>query len=221
MSQLADKATLHVCLMVALLCVITQAWSDDSQPLYVEVSEVQTSDAQAGIAYQVKWRIPSTVKRDNAPVITLPAPCQNMTPTASRQGSAIQQRLYRCRSSLAGQPIGIRYTGYNPSISSLIKYRAVNGEEHTRLLSPSETSWTIPSAETKSRIARDYTLLGMQHIWAGTDHLLFLLCLLWIAGSWRRVLVTITGFTCAHSLTLVLSALQWVRLPVQIGRAHV
>lgn len=96
----------------------------------------------------------------------------------------------------------------------MIKYRANNGEQHTRLLKPNENNWSIPDAETPSRIAWDYTVLGLQHILAGFDHLLFLLCLLLVAGSWKRVLVTITGFSVAHSLTLVLSALEWVRLPL-------
>ncbi|MBW2190201.1 MAG: HupE/UreJ family protein [Deltaproteobacteria bacterium] len=54
----------------------------------------------------------------------------------------------------------------------------------------------------------------MQHILGGYDHLLFLVCLLLIAGTGRRILVTITGFTIAHSVTLALSALGVVRVPV-------
>jgi len=76
------------------------------------------------------------------------------------------------------------------------------------VLGPEETSWTVPQAETASGVARQYTQLGIEHIWAGIDHLLFLLCLLWIAGTWRRILITITAFTLAYSLTLILSALQ-------------
>ena len=59
-----------------------------------------------------------------------------------------------------------------------------------------------------------YTRLGIEHIWTGFDHLLFVLCLIWIAGTWRRILITITGFTLAHSITLALAALEIVRLPV-------
>ncbi len=69
---------------------------------------------------------------------------------------------------------------------------------------------------------------GIHHILSGYDHLLFLLCLLlpavllrrdarWqpVAG-WRQALLpvakTVTLFTLAHSLTLALAALGWVRL---------
>lgn len=73
--------------------------------------------------------------------------------------------------------------------------------------------------------------LGSQHIAEGTDHLLFLLVLLpapllltkgrhWgqfggVRYSLRRLLVIVTAFTLGHSLTLLLGALGWVRLPSQ------
>jgi hydrogenase/urease accessory protein HupE len=54
----------------------------------------------------------------------------------------------------------------------------------------------------------------VRHILEGYDHLLFLVCLMLIAGTGRRILITITGFTIAHSITLALSALGVVRVPV-------
>ena len=52
-----------------------------------------------------------------------------------------------------------------------------------------------------------------RHIWIGIDHLLFVACLLFIARTPRRLLITITGFTIAHSITLALSALDLIRIP--------
>ena len=57
-------------------------------------------------------------------------------------------------------------------------------------------------------------MLGILHILEGIDHLLFVACLLLIAGTGRRILITITGFTIAHSITLLLSALDVVHVPV-------
>ncbi|MEL7186879.1 MAG: HupE/UreJ family protein, partial [Pseudomonadota bacterium] len=77
-----------------------------------------------------------------------------------------------------------------------------------------ERRFVMPGKETAASVAGQYTWLGAEHIWIGFDHLLFLLCLIWIAGTWKRILITVTGFTIAHSLTLALSALEIVRLPV-------
>ncbi len=54
--------------------------------------------------------------------------------------------------------------------------------------------------------------LGIEHIWTGYDHLLFLLGLLIAAPSLRAMLFITTGFTVAHSITLSLAALGIVHL---------
>ena len=61
-------------------------------------------------------------------------------------------------------------------------------------------------------IARAYTLLGVEHILSGFDHLLFVIALLFLVGFQRRLVLTITAFTAAHSITLALSALGWLSL---------
>jgi hypothetical protein len=73
--------------------------------------------------------------------------------------------------------------------------------------------------------------LGMQHIKEGTDHLLFLIVLLlpatllkngrqWgkyggLKYSVTRLLKIVTAFTIGHSITLLIGALGWVKLPGQ------
>jgi len=48
--------------------------------------------------------------------------------------------------------------------------------------------------------------LGFLHILDGTDHLLFLLCLVIPLRRFRRLLLVVTSFTAAHSITLIASA---------------
>lgn len=62
-------------------------------------------------------------------------------------------------------------------------------------------------------VARRFLALGVEHIWTGYDHLLFLLGLLLTASSLRAMLLIVTGFTVAHSITLSLAALGTVTLP--------
>lgn len=58
----------------------------------------------------------------------------------------------------------------------------------------------------------EFILLGIEHILIGYDHIAFLLALIVIGLSVREVLKIITAFTVAHSMTLLLAALQIVRL---------
>jgi len=51
-----------------------------------------------------------------------------------------------------------------------------------------------------------FVQLGFEHILDGTDHLLFLFCLVIPFRRFRQLLVVITSFTVAHSITLIASA---------------
>jgi hydrogenase/urease accessory protein HupE len=63
------------------------------------------------------------------------------------------------------------------------------------------------------QVAWDYTLLGMDHILSGFDHLTFVLALLLIVSGARRLLITITSFTLAHSITLAAATLGVLWVP--------
>jgi len=56
-------------------------------------------------------------------------------------------------------------------------------------------------------IASAYTVLGVEHILSGYDHLMFVFALLFLVGFNKRLVWTITAFTAAHSVTLALAAL--------------
>ncbi len=58
--------------------------------------------------------------------------------------------------------------------------------------------------------------LGVEHILAGVDHLLFLAGLLITCRKARSMLAIVTAFTVAHSITLALAALDWVVLPPSV-----
>lgn len=62
----------------------------------------------------------------------------------------------------------------------------------------------------------DFLQLGVRHIWTGYDHLLFLFGLLVVCRSFRSVLVIVSCFTVAHSVTLALVTLGAVHLPASL-----
>jgi hypothetical protein len=57
-----------------------------------------------------------------------------------------------------------------------------------------------------SQAALSFTLMGFRHILDGTDHLLFLLCLVIPFRRLRPLVLIVTAFTLAHSVTLISSA---------------
>jgi hydrogenase/urease accessory protein HupE len=65
-------------------------------------------------------------------------------------------------------------------------------------------------------ILRAFVGSGVHHIFLGPDHILFLLGLLLLGGSFRRLLKIVTCFTIAHSLTLALATLHILNPPSSI-----
>ncbi|GAA5033579.1 HupE/UreJ family protein [Actinopolymorpha pittospori] len=66
------------------------------------------------------------------------------------------------------------------------------------------------------RQAYRFVVLGFHHILAGLDHLLFVVALLIGARNLREVLRVVTVFTLAHSVTLILTAVDVVHLPSSV-----
>ena len=81
-------------------------------------------------------------------------------------------------------------------------------EADIRLLTP-----TLSAGLDLQQVARAYGLLGVEHILSGIDHLMFVIALAVLIGFKRQLVIGITGFTAAHSVTLALATLGFVRLP--------
>jgi hydrogenase/urease accessory protein HupE len=66
------------------------------------------------------------------------------------------------------------------------------------------------------QVVRQYTLAGIHHIFIGPDHILFVVGLLLLGGTLKRLLKIVTAFTVAHSITLVLCALNVFTPPASV-----
>lgn len=93
----------------------------------------------------------------------------------------------------------------------LLKIHWNDGQTRAYTLTSSQPSVHLFGSADDQRgmgeIASAYTVLGVEHILTGIDHLMFVIGLLFLVGFNRRLVLTITAFTLAHSLTLASSAL--------------
>jgi len=133
----------------------------------------------------------------------------------------------------------LRYTLFadvDPTHRGILRVRQAAGTaESVRMLDPTApeaVGGDGPAVTSPMSSAASFLREGVHHILTGYDHLLFLLCLLLPAvlrreaGQWRAVagwrtalwpvVKTVTLFTLAHSVTLALATLGWVRLPASI-----
>lgn len=77
---------------------------------------------------------------------------------------------------------------------------------------PSFTWEAIQAPESKLSVARRFIFEGISHIFAGPDHILFIIALLLLGGNLRQLLKIVTAFTLAHSVTLCLAATKTLTL---------
>ena len=192
------------------LAVAPPAGGHDLRPIFIDASQVSAE------ALSVRWKVPSSVPRTQLPSIALSEGCQaqNELQVVLRGDSYQADREYRCTGGLAGEVVSLAFPGANPSLTTVIRVQTHDGQLLSGLLPPGDLSWEIPEAPERWEVARNYTELGLEHIWLGWDHLMFVALLVLIARTGKRTLITVTGFTLAHSLTLALSTLDLVALPI-------
>jgi len=130
-------------------------------------------------------------------------------------GCAAEDNLLHCGPEGLEGLLGIDGVGKRYS-AALVKVYWIDGAERVYTLTAAQPEVHLYGSADDRRglgeIARAYTLLGVEHILTGVDHLLFVVSLLFLVGFKRRLLWTITAFTAAHSITLACSALGWLVL---------
>ncbi|HEY1536115.1 MAG TPA: HupE/UreJ family protein [Polyangiaceae bacterium] len=88
------------------------------------------------------------------------------------------------------------------------------GKAQVKVLDRAHASWDLDGANVSSSgsgtagsLFWSMLKLGVEHILTGADHLVFLLGLILVGGSFRSLLGVVSAFTLAHSITLALAAL--------------
>lgn len=93
-------------------------------------------------------------------------------------------------------------------VTTVVRYLPEGG--HERAYQLSGDAGVVPLDPRWHQAAVRFTQLGFLHILDGTDHLLFLLCLVLPLRRFRPLVIVVTAFTVAHSITLIASALEAV-----------
>lgn len=192
-----------------LFCFMSiQSRAHEIRPAYLQIIQITEQ------SYEVYWKVPSM--GDAVPRIQPVFP-KSFTVEVTKQpnqipGSVIYYFKISSEGSLQGKEIFIQ--GLNKTlIDVLVTVAYLNGEKATMLLQPDMDSRIIPGKTTAVDVIKTYTVLGIEHILLGIDHLLFVLALILITkGKWK-ILKTITAFTIAHSITLSLAALGYANFP--------
>jgi hydrogenase/urease accessory protein HupE len=206
---LAPRRRRGVLLALACLAVSSPAWADVFRPAYLEIREL------GGDAYAVLLKVPA--QGDDARLsidVRFPAGTVEIEP---RRGEFLtDSHLQRWRVSRPGglEGLPIEIVGRAAGVTDVLgRVERLDGTSQVASMAPGRASFVVEPALGIGRTAVTYLFLGVEHILGGVDHLLFVLSLLLIVRGFKRIAVTITAFTLAHSLTLVGATLGVVHVP--------
>jgi len=195
--------------LIALLWLSVPALAHELRPGYLELS--QTADE----TYDVLWKVPAAGKNMR---LSLHARFPDGTEETSEHrgvfvgGAFVERWSIRRPGGLTDQTIHIDGLGATMT-DVLVRVERLDGTTLVSRIEPSQPSLLLAAAPRLSSLAGTYFALGVEHILGGIDHLLFVLALLMLVKGRRRLFVTITAFTVAHSVTLAAATLGWVNVP--------
>jgi hydrogenase/urease accessory protein HupE len=196
-------------LLVLLLVLVPQAARpDDNRPLVVTLEELAPN------SWEASRKLPVNLSAELLPRVAAPVGC---TASAARLWQDALgywgAERWTCSGPIAGGVLALAYPAGAPPLATIVRIIPADGREETLLGQPGEKRIPIPAVATSGNLFTRFLVLGVEHIWTGIDHLLFVAGLIFVAGTVRRTAVTITGFTISHSLTLALAALGVVTFP--------
>jgi hydrogenase/urease accessory protein HupE len=177
------------------------------RPAYLAINEVEPD------RYDVLWKVPARGEARLALYARLPAACTGATDSGAFVGGAFITRWRaRCPDGIVGGRISIDgLAGTRTDV--LVRISHLAGTTQTARLTPETPYVDVVASPTRLDVARSYLVLGIEHIVLGIDHLLFVLGLLLLVGNAKRLVVTVTAFTLAHSITLAAATLGLVHVP--------
>jgi len=133
------------------------------------------------------------------------------------------EALYQCRQDTGKRRFDFQFLEQlSLGHRHLLTATQGNSSQHFVAYAGNAAFSMTPSATPVSGAVTAWSLLhlGIEHILTGYDHLVFLLGLILVGGTMRSLLMVVTAFTVAHSITLGSAALGlWAPAPSVIEPA--
>jgi hydrogenase/urease accessory protein HupE len=199
-------------LLASVVCVLALATSlsaHEVRPAYLELTQTSAE------TYDVVWKVPARGEDQRLALhVEFPLGTVDVTPPrGSLVNHAFTERwTVQCRGGLSGGVVHI--AGLTATLTDvLVRVQRLDGGTQVTRLTPAAPSFVVEATPRGMHVAGTYLRLGVEHILLGIDHLLFVLALLILVEGTRRLVMTITAFTLAHSLTLAGATLGFVHVP--------
>lgn len=190
-----------------LLIFFHSVFADEIRPAFLELT--QHSDT----SYKVLWKKPSQGEAKSAlklePLFPQSAKIIGVKKISPTGSATLESYVIEDEGALINKPITIK--GLETTSSDvLVRVHYLDGETEFIRVLPEAPNFTLTHESGFFNMASTYFILGVEHILEGFDHLLFVLALLLLVGNIRILIWTITAFTLAHTITLMLASLDMI-----------
>lgn len=202
------RATVLLVALFAVLALSSAGRADELRPGYMALSENDPGE------WRLVWKLPvASLPGSKAPAPLIPEHCRfTDEPEIGVQPLAVLGSAeLACEGSLQGQRIGM--PALLGQADMLVRIQPLGGGAQALRLTAREPTAMIASVAGTRQVLGTYFGLGVEHILAGWDHLLFVIALVLLIGHWRGVVLAATAFTVAHSITLAAASLGFIGLP--------
>ena len=195
--------------MALLLTAAVPARADEFKPGYLQLTQFDRE------TYDVLWKIPAIDESTTLRVKPqFPNGTEVLTPVRSTfsRGITVQRWRIRVPEGLDGKAIFFSELS-ETRVDVLARLVRFDGTVQLERILPVSPRFVAKASPGRMEVVKTYTVLGIEHILTGFDHLLYVLGMLILVGGWRRIVATMSAFTATHSLTLTAAALGWVHVP--------
>lgn len=194
-----------VALMVLL--VATPAWADELRPVSIQFTQLASGE------WSLDWKQPlSGARGEVLGVPQVPANCEMGKIARERASTAVVGHAdVTCNGQLRSPQVG--WPAFPGHGEAILRVAPLDRPAQVHRLTPDTPVATIEARPSSGQVWRSYFAIGVQHILAGWDHLLFVIALVLLVRRGWAVVQAATAFTVAHSLTLAGTTLGLTGLP--------
>lgn len=193
--------------------VLSMVLANSSLAHEIRPAALQITETSPG-TYEAVWKQPAVgnMAIRLAPHLSSGSLDKEPTSQSLEPGKIIKRWSVKGGAALDQQTLTVE--GLSESVTDvLVSVTSPRGMTITAVLRPSAPSMVLGLSGPKGLATPAYLRLGIEHILTGFDHLLFVLGLLLLVGTNRKIIKTVSAFTVAHSITLALAALGLVHVP--------
>lgn len=195
--------------VLLIFFLLSRVYADEIRPAYLELTQISET------SYKVLWKKPaqgeakSTLKLE--PLFPKSTQVKGLKQRSRVGNNLLETYVIEDDKALIGKSIIIDRLEATSS-DVLVRIRYLDGATEFIRVLPERPEFMLTHQSGFFNMASTYFILGVEHILEGFDHLLFVLALLLLVGSIKLLIWTITAFTLAHTITLMLATLDIIHL---------